>query len=379
MKKFLVALAAIAAFGSVSAQSSVTLYGRLDLGLLSAKTSNTNAANVTTDAKTFSLAGAQGVRTGPRLGVRGSEDLGGGLRAGFNFETRINPDASAADSLGGGARLGNITLSGGFGGIVIGTYLNAFDDVRGYSASTAGVAGGDWLERHRSGDALRGATIAALGLSPTTSSSNGSLTALVPTTFAYGLSGRSENGLGYRVNLGPVNLRASVSSERTDPGTDTTGYGLAAGYDNGPLSLLASFGTATSKAKPTGTTLAKINDVAFAVSYDLGIAKPYFQFENGKLTSTGPAEDKVSAFEIGAKFPLGALTPYVTFSGSSHKDEVGTFAKGRGFQIGTTYDISKRTYVYAAAGSDRTKGEGALSTNIQNKRNGFAAGLVHNF
>jgi predicted porin len=366
MKKSLVALAALAAVSAASAQSSVTLYGRLDLGLSQNKTTNTNAANVSTDAKTFSLAGAQGVRTGPRLGVRGSEDLGGGLRAGFNFETRINPDASAADSLGGGARLGNITLSGGFGGIVIGTYLNAFDDVRGYSASTAGVAGGDWLERHRSAGAAAGLLTAA-----------GAPAA--PAGFAYGLSGRSENGLGYRINLGPVNLRASVSSEKTDPGTDTTGYGLAAGYDNGPLSLLASFGTATTKAKPAGTTLGKINDVAFAVSYDLGIAKPYFQFENGKFTTTGPAEDKVTAFEIGAKFPLGAFTPYVTFSGSSHKDEVETFAKGRGFQIGTTYDISKRTYVYAAGGSDRTKGAGSLSSNIQNKRNGFAAGLVHNF
>jgi predicted porin len=352
MKKVLVAMAVLAAT-SAFAQSSVTLYGRLDLGMNSVKTTS-NAVTVgpatSSTTKQTSLAGNQNGRTTSRLGVRGTEDLGGGLIAGFNIETKVNVDNSAAGTFDK-TRLGNLFLNGGFGTVVIGTYLNALDDVRGYSAATYSVPGGDFMANN-----------------------------------VQALSGRSENSLGYRSpSFGGFHVRANIVNEKTDPGLKVSGVGFAAGYDNGPLSALFALGSAKASTSPLATaTDAKITDFGIGVSYNLGIAIPYVQFEQSKtsLIATTPNPfTKKRAFEVGAKFPLGAFTPYVTLSTGKASNNAGSSGKSRGFQIGTTYDISKRTYVYAALGSDKVNSTNAPvgSTNSASKRTGYALGLVHSF
>jgi predicted porin len=358
MKKSLITIAALAAATGALAQSSVTLYGRLDLGMSSNKNTSNSGAVGAPDAtsKTFSLAGAQGVRTGGRLGVRGTEDLGGGLKASFNIETNVNPDNSVnSDGFGtfGKSRQGNLSLAGGFGTITIGTFDNAFDDVRGYSASTGGVAGGDFLFINT------GAAIDA----------------------------RSQNSLGYRSpSFGGFYVRGNVLREKIDttpalPGVRDGTYILAAGYDNGPLSALVAIGGGKNVVLPANTG-GKVSDVGFGLSYDLGIAVPYFQFEQVKVSDIPAAGyDKVRAFEVGSKFPLGAFTPYITLSSGKISTEAGSTNKIRGFQIGTTYDISKRTYVYTAVGSDKKTGTNvaAGATASLTKNTGYALGLVHSF
>src|SRR5450755_1836654 len=80
MKKSLLALAVLGAFaGAASAQSSVTLFGVVDL-------SGNDIKNGT--AKTYSLQSNQ--LNSNRLGFRGIEDLGGGLKAGFWLEAGMN-------------------------------------------------------------------------------------------------------------------------------------------------------------------------------------------------------------------------------------------------------------------------------------------------
>jgi len=130
MKKSLIALAALAATGAF-AQSSVTLYGRIDMGW---GTATTKAANGTQD-KTTGL--VDGVQTSNAIGFRGTEDLGGGLTAGFNLEQGISPTqsngwnmrvaSSAHQTANGGAlstgtmRAGNVSLRGGMGLVEVGT------------------------------------------------------------------------------------------------------------------------------------------------------------------------------------------------------------------------------------------------------------------
>ena len=76
MKKSLLALAALTAFAGVaSAQSSVTLFGIVDLAARSVKNHSGSIKSLSTNGQVSS-----------RLGVRGVEDLGGGLRAGFWIE-----------------------------------------------------------------------------------------------------------------------------------------------------------------------------------------------------------------------------------------------------------------------------------------------------
>jgi predicted porin len=352
MKKSLIAVAVLAATTGAFAQSSVTLYGRLDLGMSSGKvttnidpvTSVVNPSNTT--SKAFSLAGAQGVRTGGRLGVRGTEDLGGGLKASFNIETNVSPDSSGATF--GSTRQGNLSLAGGFGTLTIGTFDNAFDDVRGYSASTGSVAGGDFLY------ANTGVAIDA----------------------------RSQNSLGYRSPaFGGFYVRANIVNEKVSTVSKTTGFIGAVGYDNGPLSALVAFGNGKLVSLPTNVGN-KSNDFGFGVSYDLGVAVPYFQYEQVKTSDVpAPGYEKVRAFEVGSKFPLGAFTPYITLSSGKISNDVGPVGKIRGFQIGTTYDISKRTYAYAAFGTDKNTQAGVVAPALTGftKRTGYALGLVHSF
>jgi predicted porin len=376
MKKSLVALAALAATGAF-AQSSVTLYGRIDAGLFNQTTENQAVGSKVTK---FDLAGAQNTKTGARLGVTGVEDLGGGLKAGFVIETRVNIDKStniaggAAQGTFGATRQANINLNGGFGTVVLGTYYNAFDDLRyAHSPNIGGLAGGDTFG-----------------------------------TFGGRLSERSENALGYSTpSFGGFKIRASVLSRKNNgdlmtPGTSalgltsnagsggiatlaptagqkTQGFGAAAGYDNGPLSVLGVFGTAKQNFTAAGTPLIqKTNDYGFTVKYDFGVAVPYFIFEDTKTTnSTAGFFAKSRGFEVGAKFPLGAFTPYVTFNAmKNNTNAAGSTDKIRALQIGTNYDISKRTSAYVALGTDKTKNDTAATFT---KRNGVALGLVHKF
>ena len=388
MKKSLVALAALAAT-TAFAQSSVTLYGRLDLGTQSQKETNNTGLPAALDSfkKTTELVGAHNVRTGSRVGVRGTEDLGGGLKANFVIETRVDPDSSA--STFGTTRAGNLSLTGGFGAVVIGTYQNSFDDTRyAFNPNMGGIAGGDIQGRVHTGGALKAALGAAVGATPgaTLTAAQLALIGGVGYTQAQfdadgtlGFSDRSTNSLGYRTpSFGGFDFRANISKQATNPGVDTTGYGIAAGYNNGPIGAVIAYGTAKNKllTNTTSTGANKINDLGFSVKYDLGVAVPFFSFETSK-NSIANTYIKVTSYETGAKFPLGAFTPYITFGGAKHKDETNTFAKSRAFQIGTTYDISKRTYVYGGIGRDRTNGTNGAT--FSNKRAGFAAGLVHSF
>lgn len=384
MKKTLVALAALAATASF-AQSSVTISGRMDLGHASVKTAVTSpnglGGRVTATAKVYSLAGEQNGRTTSRLTFAGTEDLGGGLRANFNYETRLNPDNIASAGLD---RTRNMFLnvSGGFGGITIGTYSNSVDVLRGYSAATYSVPGGDFLSNHG------------------------------------GMSGRSTNSIAYRSpSLGGFVIAAGVTSEKATADAagvvvtegKVNGSSIAASYNNGPLSAHAvstsAKATTISPAKaavlgndalgiPGSPAVGPINNTGkvstngFAVSYDLGMAKPYFQYENGKTTPSTAvnANSKYSAWEIGATFPLGAFTPYVTFGNGKLVDRaagvVVSSDKTSAYQFGTTYALSKRTSLYGAYGAFNVKENtpGVLNVNRVNlKSTGYKFGLIHNF
>ena len=89
MKKSLLALAVLGAFAGVaSAQSSVTLYGTVDL----------NARYVKADGQDRRLTLSQDGINSSQLGFRGVEDLGGGLKAGFNLLAGVNADTGTTNS-----------------------------------------------------------------------------------------------------------------------------------------------------------------------------------------------------------------------------------------------------------------------------------------
>ena len=194
---------------------------------------------------------------------------------------------------------------------------------------------------------------------------------------------------GYVILLVGATVVVTIAAVAAVPGNagtaattnqQTQGLGFAAGYDNGPLSVLGVFGTAKQNETAPGTLISKLNDVGFSVKYDFGVAVPYFIFEDTKATSATPGFfSKSRGFEIGSKFPLGAFTPYVTFNSMKNTtNAAGSTSKVTAVQVGTNYDISKRTSAYAALGTDKSTDTTAGANNYV-KRNGVALGLVHKF
>jgi predicted porin len=129
MKKSLIALAVLAASGAAMAQSSVTLYGRVDLSVGQIK----DAAANTKTVKMFQ--GGDAGLTTSRWGMRGVEDLGGGLKAAFKLENRFNPDdGTSQDPFFKGES--SLSLLGGFGEVKLGRSTTVYDDVRALSVSS---------------------------------------------------------------------------------------------------------------------------------------------------------------------------------------------------------------------------------------------------
>jgi predicted porin len=408
MKKTLIAMAVLATAGVASAE--VTLYGRLDLGVIDTRQTITESikqtitgSNTTVDAtvnsattKVQSLAGAQSKRTTSRLGVTGTENLGNGLTAFFNYEFKLEPDNTGSNGVGG-TRLANLGLKGGFGEIKIGTFLNDFDTITAYTPATFSIGGGDFFYNLRQGNYLKSVNFASYGNIST-----------------FAVQNRSTNALNYTSpSFNGFTVGAVVSAERSHPPSDTDSrpvttirddkdtYILSVNYNEGPLKATFVYGDQTVKtvsgvntATPTDSGI-DTTDIALAVKYDLGIAVPYVGYEQIEYKSTGtnvidPQKTKLKGWEIGSSFPMGAFTPYLVFSMGDFDTPVATNqsydADVDGWQLGTTYDLSKRTSLYASYGQDKSKYElrttnGTTTTvgtqEVKNK--GFALGLIHKF
>lgn len=129
MKKSLIALAVLATTGTAFAQSTVTLYGRIDTSVGSSKIGAPATATSTTQMFSGNL-------TSTRWGLRGSEDLGGGLKAIFGLEQGFDSSAGTQANLSAFDRQSIVGLSGGFGTVKFGRHDTSFDDIRDLTVSS---------------------------------------------------------------------------------------------------------------------------------------------------------------------------------------------------------------------------------------------------
>ena len=288
MKKSLIALAVLAASGVAMAQSSVTMYGVADVGLVK---SNGISAQMTS-------AGLMNNGTS-RLGVRGVEDLGGGLKASFNFEQGINAEDGALTGGAAGAWNRNawLALSGGFGRFQMGRTLNP---------SFYGVA--TWELTGAANYSAVGNQFNFTGQGPRTNS-----------LFQYS----TPNMGGFSATLGYI-----MKPDNKFPGGDPLGngkYDINVIYANGPLAAALSYNK---------TTDLKGN-MALGASYDFGMAKVAGSIQDNGGPSKG--------FTIGATVPVGAFALTLDIA-----RENGTGMKNTDFLVEAKYALSKRTFVYGA-------------------------------
>lgn len=374
MKKTLIALAALAATGAVMAQSSVTLYGVVDVGFTSVNNSGTGSTDNT------GLTSSN--MTTNRLGFRGTEDLGGGLKANFQIETGINADSPGATTLGDrGAWVG---LSGGFGEVRLGReYSTTFWSGFLFSPFGTGGVGNGF------GFANRVVAHGATGQANPIWNSN-SVTYSTPRLTGFQAhaqyvfdevatagnnAGRS---VGLRLNYSAGPLGAELAYSKTDGGATLVDNPLTTTVDE---SVSPVFGLGTS---------ADHKSVVGGISYDFGVAKLMANFgqEKANVTATGASLGKVTNFEIGAVAPVGPGRLRASYN-STKIDVTGSAAadpKITKFAVGYIYDLSKRTAVYATVASLKNKNGADLALNGPTSRNsvngrstGYNVGISHVF
>jgi predicted porin len=366
MKKTLVALAALASM-SAFAQSSVTLYGIADVwfGTLKAPVVTPGAAPGefigTSVSQTLLNSGGQ---SGSRWGLRGSEDLGGGLKANFVFESGLNVDAGSAAQ--GGLAFGRqafVGLSGGFGEVRFGRQYSAYDVFKG------GVS----AQGNNSFDVTGGATltaadlgIAALGGTPAQEAAV--LTKLLGKTGTWvGYAARIDNAISYITPnfggiTGQVVLGLGENKSATAGATLNSSFHL--NYANGPFALGMAYQNDQAAKTAAGTTA--LQNTIFGGSYDLGAAKVFAAFNTAKVKVPGDSV-KAKEFNIGARAPFGPVTLVGQYAQSKFD---GADERTRGFSFEALYAFSKRTDTYVGLTDTKT---GDIKARL------FAAGIRHRF
>jgi predicted porin len=333
------------------------------VGANSIKTTATDLGVAAPSVTAADYTGAEGTKTGSRLTVSGVEDLGAGLKAGFDFTAALSPTERGGNLT---TRRSNVSLTGGFGTVAMGSFdTNALDAVRGFSPAVPGAAGGDFHARMATGGFLNG---------------NGAALAAAST----GLAGNSSNAVSYSLPaFGAVTASIALVEQKRVAAVNVTanqklsGSILGAEYANGPLTVKVGYGSAKVSEEVTNVgNFGKVTDTAIGASYDLGVAVAHVAYETNKATTQAAGFDKATGTEFSVKFPMGALTPYVSIASGNFKDETGKFAKTSAYQLGVNYDLSKRTSFYATLGQDKIK---AVAENSNEKRTGYSAGIVHMF
>ncbi|MCZ2407807.1 MAG: porin [Burkholderiales bacterium] len=307
MKKSLIALAALAASGVAMAQSSVTLYGVADLSL--AKSNGVSAQ----------MSGNGVLNNGnSRLGVRGVEDLGGGLKASFNFEQGINAENGETDA-NTFQRNAWMALQGNFGRFQFGRTL---------TPSFFGMA--SW-------ELTGAANYSAAGTQFGWNNSLRDNSVFQYTFAANGFSGT----LGYIA--------------KPDNGGNSK-YDLNAIYAQGPLAVGLSY----------NKTQNLQGNTSLGAKYDFGS----FVLAGSLQNQAGPSK----GFTIGGTVPLGAFAVTLDIA-----RENGTGMKNTDILLEGKYALSKRTFAYAVYYKDGDA-NGALPGGFATgAKNHFGVGLRHNF
>ncbi len=355
MKKKYLATVMLAAFGvmasSAYAQSNVTIYGIVDTGV-----EYINNANAKKDSLVRLNSGAMNTS---RLGFRGTEDLGGGLKAVFQLESGIKVDTGAQDAADFFGRQANVGLEGSWGRIVAGrSYTTTYDfigqfDPMGYSASYS------WINSAgATGDRKDG------------------------------MQTNLPNLVKYAGKFGDFKVGATYGfGEVAGNNSDSAKLDLGAGYDRGPLRLAATVqrlnGTANGFGiydKATITHLAGDYQISDAWGIDLG-------YRNYKKTFANNATDLRSNFYwSGVTYQTTpALTLIALLSYQDIKNVVvNTDADPYMLSLRAKYALSKRTdlYVsgaYAKAKNGQLVGVSRDEKGFANNQTGMIAGIQHRF
>ena len=397
MKKTLLSLALFGAFsGAAMAADNVQLYGIVDLGVEHLSYDNTTVNRL-----------GSGIQNGSRIGLKGTEDLGGGLSAMFQLETGFcanGNNTSAYTGAGQGAqnqaggsyctsgttfmgRTSMVGLSGGFGTVALGRmYSPFFNAAATYDPFGAGLTGSITNLDPGTFDYIRVSQVMAY-MTPTFAGFQG--------TAAYGFGGQygnNSNGRAYNLALtyanGPISGGVTYLQHNYTTVPYTNGGTPAQTGVNTQNLMLDS--TARGFTPTDGYFKNKLWNIYGA--YDFGVAKvgAYYaqeKFGDGSVMVGGGQNPNLKIWSLGVTVPVGPGAILASYG--QRKDSNLDNSTVKQAAIGYTYALSKRTNLYTSyahisnqsnvdqyVGDATIAGSGLMGGQSSS---GFALGIKHSF
>ena len=332
------------------AQSTVTVYGRVDAGISKENDGTTTLAGGVNSSDKLQLRN----NSGSRLGFRGTEDLGGGLKALFQIEHRFNVDTGASTSTTFWNGKSIVGLSGGFGTVTLG---------RDYTPA--------WYVGNEM-DPFGFSTIAQMGSA-----------ASVPGTVA-----RAPNMANYQTPVfSGVKGRLQYSFKESSQSGARDGLGFNVEYERGPAYLGLGY-ERPARAGAQGATRPSVDVWVIGGGWDFGSARVTATFANGTsdpgsaaLDAGTAAEAKRRHFGLGATLKVGsdqvlAMLSRLTVKTTATNDDPANRATTLKIGLGYHHHLSKRTRLYVNLG--RAKASNSAIADLTT-RHGIDMGIRHNF
>ena len=328
MKKSVLALAALGAFaGAASAQSSVTMFGVVDLGVRTVS-NNDRVYGMSTDGMSSS-----------RLGFRGTEDLGGGLKAGFWLEMGIAPDtgkSNGAGNWGNGAadnqlffnRRSTVSLSNQWGELRLG---------RDYTATFW-----SWTVFDPFGtNGVGAATNIALSSAEQANLAGGT----------YGTLVRANNTVQYILPNGQFGpgVYGQVMAAAGENAPANKYYGGRIGYAAGPFDVAAAYGYTYVDAAGNVTA----PNWNLGGSWNFGLAKVSAFYGSLEINGLPGGDAKQDNWFVGVAAPIGQWNVKASYGGVKQSGGLAGISlddnDASQVAAGVDYNLSKRTALYATA------------------------------
>lgn len=360
MQKKIIALAVAAALTAPALafadNSNVTVYGLLNADFENVKSDNVGA-NVSNSLNRVST-------NATRLGVKGNEDLGDGLKAIWQLEVQVDLNGNSGNGFGNGTRNSNVGLTGGFGTAFLGVWDTP------YKVS------------HNKLELFDNTTFAsAINVLGRTGSAGANFNNRLKNSVQYWTPDLS--GFQAKIAYGTDNAKTAGAA-----GTNQTTTSLSATYENDLL--YAAYGYETFKDLTLATNATTTgnksdgNRVVGAYKFDQGLVGLTYERLNG---TTAGASASRNAWELAGKYKFGASNIGATYVKA---DNLGGVANTGAKQISLRYgyNFSKRTELYgmysslkndAAANYNLSGGTAVTGSVAGAKLSGFGVGMVHTF
>ncbi|MDB5843841.1 MAG: hypothetical protein JWP79_1151 [Polaromonas sp.] len=346
MKKSLIALAVLAASGAAMAQSSVTLYGIADAWVGSTETEVRGVGQRQTAVNTSGV-------NGSRWGLKGSEDLGGGMKAIFTLESGFSLDTGASAQNGAlFSRQAFVGLQSGFGTVSLGRQYSAYDNLQGatnhnYDAFTFSARG----------------PVSANGVQDYTNRINNSIAYTSP-SFG-GFSGAVVYGFGENKN--------ATTATPPNFGDSRDSASVHIKYANGPILVGYAYQQDELNVATLGGAENKNKYNLLGGSYDFGVAKLTGSYNTAKNNAYSDKEG-----QIGVSVPFGAAAISAGYA-RSKSESAGIERTGKGYSVLGTYALSKRTGLYAGVQNTKSYGPAFTAATGETEITTYGLGVRHSF